>query len=555
MISASHLTLRFGKKVLFDDVTVKFKPGYCYGIIGANGSGKSTFLKVLSGQIQPDEGKIDLDRGVKMGMLKQDQYAYDDFKIIDTVLMGREDLWKIQKERDALYDKKELTDAEGHRLAALEVEFSDKNGYAVTAGAGEFLENLGIESFKHEWQMKQLAGGWKLRVLLAQVLYASPDLLMLDEPTNHLDIKSIKWLENYLNAYEGTILVVSHDRHFLNNICTHMADVDRQKITIYTGNYDLYNAASQQVQELKMAENERKEKRISELKAFIARFSANASKSAQATSRARLLDKIELDEIIPSSRQYPKLSFKPKDPLGKDVMEVRSISKAYGDLKVLKKMSFMVGNGEKVAILGPNGYGKTTLLKCLIGAYNPEDGSGNYIHKWGHPCDEGEVRWGKSVVLSYMPQDAKEELGEEITAVEWLKQFAPMQDTQFLRGILGRMLFTGEEQDKKITVLSGGECQRLMLSRMMMMGGNVLLLDEPTNHMDLESIESLSNSLVEYPGTVIFTTHDQDLIDKAATRVIELKGNGEWSDFPGNYHDYQEWLERESKKGKKGGKK
>jgi ATPase subunit of ABC transporter with duplicated ATPase domains len=347
MISASHLTLRFGKKVLFDDVTVKFKPGYCYGIIGANGSGKSTFLKVLAGQIQPDEGKIDLDRGVKMGMLKQDQYAYDEFKIIDTVLMGREDLWKIQQERDALYDKGELTDAEGHRLAALEVEFSDKNGYAVTAGAGEFLENLGIESTKHEWQMKQLAGGWKLRVLLAQVLYASPDLLMLDEPTNHLDIKSIKWLENYLNAYEGTILVVSHDRHFLNNICTHMADVDRQKIIIYTGNYDLYNAASQQVQELKMAENERKEKRISELKAFIARFSANASKSAQATSRARLLDKIELDEIIPSSRQYPKLSFKPRDPLGKDVMEVRSISKAYGDLKVLKKMSFMVGQRRK----------------------------------------------------------------------------------------------------------------------------------------------------------------------------------------------------------------
>jgi ATPase subunit of ABC transporter with duplicated ATPase domains len=312
MISVSHLTLRFGRKVLFDDVTLKFKPGYCYGIIGANGSGKSTFLKVLSGQLQADEGKIDLDRGVKMGMLKQDQYAYDDLKIIDTVLMGREDLWKIQQERDALYDKGTLTDEEGHRLADLETDFNDKNGYAVTAGAGEFLENLGIESAKHEWQMKQLAGGWKLRVLLAQILYASPDLLLLDEPTNHLDIKSIKWLENYLNAYEGTILVVSHDRHFLNNICTHMADVDRQKITIYAGNYDFFKAASEQAHEAKMAENERKEKRISELKTFIARFSANASKSAQATSRAKLLDKIELDEIIPSSRQYPNWLSSPR---------------------------------------------------------------------------------------------------------------------------------------------------------------------------------------------------------------------------------------------------
>jgi ATPase subunit of ABC transporter with duplicated ATPase domains len=555
MISVSHLTLRFGRKVLFDDVTLKFKPGYCYGIIGANGSGKSTFLKVLSGQLQADEGKIDLDRGVKMGMLKQDQYAYDDLKIIDTVLMGREDLWKIQQERDALYDKGTLTDEEGHRLADLETDFNDKNGYAVTAGAGEFLENLGIESAKHEWQMKQLAGGWKLRVLLAQILYASPDLLLLDEPTNHLDIKSIKWLENYLNAYEGTILVVSHDRHFLNNICTHMADVDRQKITIYAGNYDFFKAASEQAHEAKMAENERKEKRISELKTFIARFSANASKSAQATSRAKLLDKIELDEIIPSSRQYPKLAFKSKDPLGKDVMEVRSISKGYGDLKVLKKMSFMVGGGEKIAILGPNGYGKTTLLKSLIGTYAPEDGRGRFIQPFGHPLDEGEVKWGKSVTLSYMPQDAKEELNEDITAVEWLKQFAPMQETQFLRGILGRMLFTGEEQDKKVTVLSGGECQRLMLSRMMMMGGNVLLLDEPTNHMDLESIESLSKALVEFPDTVVFTTHDQDLIDKVATRIIELKGDGQWVDFPGNYSDYQAWQEREAKASKKGGRK
>jgi ATPase subunit of ABC transporter with duplicated ATPase domains len=555
MISVSNLTLRFGKKVLFDDVTLKFKPGYCYGIIGANGSGKSTLLKILSGSLAPDEGKVDLDRGVKMGMLKQDQYAYDEFKVLDTVLMGREDLWKIQRERDALYDKGTLTDAEGHRLADLENEFNDKNGYAVTAGAAEFLENLGIESSKHEWQMKQLAGGWKLRVLLAQVLYASPDLLLLDEPTNHLDIRSIRWLEDHLNAYEGTILVVSHDRHFLNNICTHMADVDRQKITAYTGNYDLFKHASDQVLEARMAENERKEKRISELKVFIARFSANASKSAQATSRARLLEKIELEEIIPSSRQYPKLLFKAKDPLGKDVLDVKSISKSYGDLKVLKKRTLLVGQDEKIAILGANGLGKTTLLRCLIGAYVPEDGRGKFIQRFGQGCDEGSVKWGQSVTLSYMPQDAKEELNEEITAVEWLKQFAPMQETQFLRGILGRMLFTGEEQDKKITVLSGGECQRLMLSRMMMMGGNVLVLDEPTNHMDLESIESLSKALSEFSGTVIFTGHDQDLIGSVANRIIELKPDGTWNDFPGNYADYQEWQERESKKGKKPGKK
>ncbi len=555
MISVSNLTLRFGKKALFDDVTLKFKPGYCYGIIGANGSGKSTFLKVLSGQMAADEGKIDLDRGVKMGMLKQDQYAYDEMKIIDTVLMGREDLWKLQEERDRLYAKANLTDAEGHKIAELEDEFAAKNGYAITAGAGEFLENLGIESSKHEWQMKQLAGGWKLRVLLAQILYASPDLMLLDEPTNHLDIRSIKWLEDYLNAFEGTILVVSHDRHFLNNICTHMADVDRQKITIYPGNYDYFKMASDQVLGARLAENERKEKRIGELKAFIARFSANASKSAQATSRARLLEKIELEEIVPSSRMYPKLAFKAKDPLGKDVLEVRSISKSYGDLKVIKRMSFLVGQGERVAILGPNGFGKTTLLKSLIGAYNPEGGKGEYIRKWGHPIDEGEIKWGKSVRLSYMPQDAKEELQEEMSGAEWLKQFAPYEDIQFIRGILGRMLFTGEEQDKKVTVLSGGECQRLMLSRMMMMGGNTLLLDEPTNHMDLESIESLSNALAEYPGTVLFTTHDQDLIDKVATRIVELKADGEWNDFPGTFKDYQEWQEREVKKGKKSGKK
>lgn len=547
MISAKDITLRFGKKTLFDHVTVKFNPGYCYGLIGANGAGKSTFMKILAGQIKPDEGEIAVDKGVKVAMLKQDQYAYDEYSVLDTVLMGREDLWKIQQEKDALYAKHDMTHDEGLRAAELEAQFGDMDGYTIAAAAGELLEGLGIETEKHDMKMKQLTGGWKVRVLLAQVLYAKPDVLLLDEPTNNLDIRTIDWLEEYLNGYEGTIIVISHDRHFLNHICTHIADVDREKVTVYSGNYDFFMMASKQTLDTKMTENARKEKQIAELKAFVARFSANASKSAQATSRARLLEKIELETIIQSSRQYPRLFFKEKQGAGKDILNVKSISKAYGKLKVLTKISFIVGNGDKMAIIGPNGIGKTTLIKCLVGSYHAE---GYDLSQWGVKPEEGSVAWGSTVRLSSMPQDVKEELTTDMTALQWLRQFAPLEEGQVIRGMLGRMLFTGEEQDKSVKVLSGGECQRMVLSRLMLEGANVLLMDEPTNHMDLESIESLSTSLGEYSGTVIFSSHDQDLIGKVANRILELKSDGTFVDFKGSFAEYEEWSAAEAKKAK-----
>jgi ATPase subunit of ABC transporter with duplicated ATPase domains len=554
MISAKDVTLRFGKKTLFDHVTVKFNPGYCYGLIGANGAGKSTFMKILAGQIKPDEGEVAVDRGVRVAMLKQDQYAFDEYTVLDTVLMGREDLWKIQQEKDALYAKAEMTHEEGIRAAELESHFGDLDGYALTAGAGELLEGLGVETAKHDWRMKQLTGGWKVRVLLAQVLYAKPDVLLLDEPTNNLDIRTIDWLEDYLNTYDGTILVISHDRHFLNHICTHIADVDREKVTVYSGNYDFFAQASKQALDSKLSENARKEKQIAELKAFVARFSANASKSAQATSRARLLEKIELEQIIPSTRQYPRLFFKEKQPAGKDILNVKSISKSYGSLKVLKKVSFIVGNGDKIAVIGPNGVGKTTLLKCLVGAYQAGEGGTPALAQWGLKTDEGQAAWGSTVRLSSMPQDVKEELVRDMTALEWLRQFAPLEEGQVIRGMLGRMLFTGEEQDKNVKVLSGGECQRMVLSRLMLEGGNVLILDEPTNHMDLESIESLSTALSEFTGTVVFSSHDQDLIGKVANRILELKPDGTYTDFKGSYAEYEDWTAAEAKKAKEAAK-
>ncbi len=548
MISCSNVTLRFGKKTLFEGVTLKFKPGYCYGLIGANGAGKSTFLKILAGEIKPDEGEIALDKGVKMGMLKQDHYAYDAHTVLDTVLMGREDLYRVQKDKDALYAKPDMTEADGHRAADLEAEFMEMDGYTVTAAAGELLEGLGVETSKHDWKMSQLTGGWKLRVLLAQILYAKPDLLLLDEPTNHLDIRGIRWLEEYLDAYEGTIILVSHDRHFLNRICTHMVDIDRQRATIYTGNYDFFAQASQQALDAKLSENARKEKRISELKEFIARFSANASKSAQATSRSKLLDKIELEEIVPSSRQYPRLALKPKDELGKDVVRVEGLSKSFGELEVLKGLDLTLVNGDKLAVVGPNGVGKTTLLRCLLGAYENDGGA---LAAQNLKADSGAVKWGVSVRLNSMPQDTKEELTQELSMVDWLKQFAPLEEIQVIRALLGRMLFSGEQQEKSVKVLSGGECQRLILARMMLLGGNVLLLDEPSNHMDLESIESLAKSLAEFGGSVIFTSHDQDLISRAANRILELRPDGTCLDFKGGYAEFLEAQEQQAKAAKK----
>jgi ATPase subunit of ABC transporter with duplicated ATPase domains len=552
VIAANNLTLRFGKKILFEDVNIKFKPGYVYGIIGANGSGKSTFLKVLTGEIKPTEGQVSLDGGVQMGSLRQDHYEFDEYSVIDTVLMGNKELYGVMKEKDALYAKPEMTEKEGERAADLEIKFGEMDGYSAESTAGELLEGLGLPSAEHGKLMKQLTGGWKLRVLLAQILFAKPQLLLLDEPTNHLDIASINWLEQYLNEHDGTIILVSHDRHFLNNICTHMVDIDRQKITIYTGNYDYFTAVSTANLGAKMNENARREARAAELKTFIARFSANASKSKQATGRYKMLDKLEeeMEEILPSSRQYPRFLMKPRKELGKDLVDVQGLNKAFDGNVVLKDISFTLSGGEKLAVIGPNGVGKPTLLRCLLDAFKGED-KGDLAGR-GIKADSGKVEWGKSVLLSYMPQDTKEELVEDLDMVMWLKGWGPNEDMQTIRGYLGRMLFSGELQEKSVKVLSGGECQRLFLARMMLLGGNTLILDEPSNHMDLESIESLSKALEEFPGAVIVTSHDQDLIAKVATRILELRPDGSWWDFKGRYQDYQVALEAEKRKSRKG---
>jgi ATPase subunit of ABC transporter with duplicated ATPase domains len=552
VIACSNLTLRFGKKVLFEDVTLKFKPGYVYGIIGANGAGKSTFLKILTGELKPTEGQVSLDSGVKMGWLRQDHYAFDESSVLNTVLMGNKELYDVMKEKDDLYAKGDMTEKEGERAADLEIKFGEMDGYTAESTAGELLEGLGLPSEDHGKLMKQLTGGWKLRVLLAQILFAKPDLLLLDEPTNHLDIASINWLEQYLGEHDGTIILVSHDRHFLNNICTHMVDIDRQKATIYTGNYDFFTQASQASVDAKLNDNARRENRAAELKTFIARFSANASKSKQATSRFKMLDKLasEMETVLPSSRQYPRFLLKPKKELGKDLVEVEGLSKGFDGKSVLNNISFMLSGKEKLAVIGPNGVGKTTLLRCLLGAYQGED-KGDLVGR-ELKADVGKIAWGKSVFINYMPQDTKEELTEDRDMVTWLKTWGPNEENQTIRGFLGRMLFSGEQQEKSIKVLSGGECQRLFLARMMLLGGNTLILDEPSNHMDLEAIESLSKALEEFPGSVLFTSHDQDMIAKVATRILELRPDGSWWDFKGPYNEYLSVLEQQKKAGKKG---
>ena len=549
MISVSGLSLRFGKKVLFDSVTLKFRPGLVYGMVGANGAGKTTFLKILSGEIKPSEGQVVLDPGVKMGMLRQDHYTFDNQTVIDTVLMGNQELHQIEKEKDALYAKPEMTEKEAERAADLEIRFGELDGYSSASRAGELLAGLNIETESHNKLMKELTGGWKVRVLLAQILYAKPDLLLLDEPTNALDIASINWLEEYLNDYEGTIIMVSHDRHFLNRTCTSMVDIDRQKITFYPGNYDFFVAASQAAVGAQESENAQKERRAAQLKDFIARFSANASKSKQATSRYKMLEKLEVTEIVPSSRQYPRFLLKPKAELGKDLVEVIGLNQSYGELKVLTDMNFALANGDKCAVLGPNGVGKTTLLRTLISAYQNEDN--NEVAPKGLAPQSGKINWGKSARVNYMPQDTKEELTQDMSMVTWLRQWGPNLEEQAIRGFLGRMLFSGEQQDKSVKVLSGGECQRLFLARIMLVGGNVLVLDEPSNHMDLESIESLGKALEEFTGGVIVTSHDQDLIERFANRVLELRSDGSWLDFKGSYAEYQVAAEEYKKKMKK----
>ncbi len=526
MISVSNLTVRYGKKTLFEDVSAKFKQGERYGLIGANGSGKSTFLKILAGMEQASTGNVTIDKGMRLGYLKQDHYEYESETILNTVLRGHTELWTLSQERDRLYALPEMTEEEGMKVSEIEEKFADLGGYESESIAAELLEGLGIPSNLHNEVMSSITGGFKLRVLLAQVLYQKPEILLLDEPTNHLDIKTINWLENFLTDHEGVLIVISHDRHFINSISTNIADLDYNTIRIYPGNYDDYMTASTMAREQQVNENKRAKEKIADLQDFVNRFSANASKAKQATSRAKLIDKIKssMVEVRPSSRVSPYIRFKMAKPLGKDVILAKNISKSYGDLKVIEDVSIAINKGEKVAIIGTNGVGKTTLLKCLMKQIEPNSGT---------------VEWGMSVSASYFPQDHKDAITvDKPTLIDWLYQFAPPDtDTTVLRGLLGRMLFSGDMALKGTSVLSGGEKSRLIIAKMIMAEDNVLALDEPTNHLDLESIEALNYALSIYEGTVIFVSHDREFVSSLATRIIEVTPNSVL-DFNGTYDEY-----------------
>ncbi|HAM80787.1 ABC-F family ATP-binding cassette domain-containing protein [Ornithinibacillus bavariensis] len=513
MITVTNVSLRYGDKKLFEDVNLKFTPGNCYGVIGANGAGKSTFLKILSGEIEPQTGNVSLSPGERLAVLKQDHFAYEAFPVLETVLMGHDRLYAVKQEKDQIYMKADFTEEDGMRAAELEGEFAEMNGWEAESDAAILLKGLGIEEELHTKLMSELTGDEKVKVLLAQALFGNPDILLLDEPTNGLDIQAIQWLEEFLINFENTVIVVSHDRHFLNKVCTHIADVDYGKIQIYIGNYDFWYESSQLASKMAQEANKKKEEKIKELQAFIARFSANASKSRQATSRKKLLENITLDDIKPSSRKYPYIAFTPEREIGNDLLRVEGLSKTIGGEKVLDNVSFIMNKDDKIAFVGKNDIAKTTLFKILMGEMEP---------------DSGSFKWGITTSQSYFPKDNSEffENGN-LTLVDWLRQFSPEDETEtFLRGFLGRMLFSGEEALKKANVLSGGEKVRCMLSKMMLSNANVLLLDEPTNHLDLESIQSLNNGLIKFKGSILFTSHDHQFIDSIANRLIEITPNG-----------------------------
>ncbi|AIW41579.1 MULTISPECIES: ABC-F family ATP-binding cassette domain-containing protein [Paenibacillus] len=527
MISTSGVTLRYGKRPLFEDVNIKFTPGNCYGLIGANGAGKSTFLKILSGEIEANSGEVHMTPGERMAVLKQNHYEYDEFPVLETVIMGHTRLYEIMKEKDALYAKTEFTEADGLRAGELEGEFAELNGWDAEPDAASLLIGLGIPRDLHDKNMSELSGNDKVRVLLAQALFGRPNNLLLDEPTNHLDLESIQWLENFLMDYEGTVIVVSHDRHFLNKVCTHIADIDFGKIQMYVGNYDFWYESSQLALALTRDANKKKEEKIKELQAFIQRFSANASKSKQATSRKKQLDKITLDDIRPSNRKYPFLNFKPEREAGKQLLTVDRLSKTVEGEQVLNEFSLVVNKGDKIAFVGPNGMPKSTLFQVLM----------NEIE-----ADSGEFSWGITTSQAYFPKDNSTYFeGVDMNLVEWLRQYSKDQDETFLRGFLGRMLFSGEEALKKASVLSGGEKVRCMLAKMMLNGANVLLLEEPTNHLDLESITALNNGLIDFDGTILFTSHDHQFIQTIANRIVEITPNG----VIDRTMSYDEYLENE----------
>ena len=523
MISANNITLRVGKKALFEDVNIKFTEGNCYGLIGANGAGKSTFLKILSGQLEPTNGDVVITPGQRLSFLQQDHFKYDAYTVLDTVIMGNKRLYEIMKEKDAIYAKADFTDEDGIRASELEGEFAEMNGWEAESDAATLLNGLGIETDLHYSQMADLTGSQKVKVLLAQALFGNPDILLLDEPTNHLDLPAIEWLEEFLINFDNTVIVVSHDRYFLNKVCTHTADIDYGKIQLYAGNYDFWFESSQLLIKQMKEANKKKEEKIKELQEFISRFSANASKSKQATSRKRALEKIQLDDMRPSSRKYPYIDFRPNREIGNEVLMVENLSKTIDGVKVLDNISFTLGHDDKVAFVGANEQAITTLFKILVGEMEP---------------DEGTYKWGVTTSQAYFPKDFGGEFDNDYNITEWLTQYSEEKDVTYVRGFLGRMLFAGDDGVKKVKVLSGGEKVRCLLSKMMISGANILILDEPTNHLDMESITALNNGLIKFPGVILFTSHDHQFVQTTANRIMEILPNGTMIDKITTYDEY-----------------
>ena len=523
MISANNITLRVGKKALFEDVNIKFTEGNCYGLIGANGAGKSTFLKILSGQLEPTNGDIVITPGQRLSFLQQDHFKYDSFNVLDTVIMGNARLYEIMKEKESIYAKEDFTDEDGIRASELEGEFAEMNGWEAESDAATLLNGLGIESELHYTQMADLTGSQKVKVLLAQALFGNPDILLLDEPTNHLDLPAIEWLEEFLINFDNTVIVVSHDRYFLNKVCTHTADIDYGKIQLYAGNYDFWFESSQLLIKQMKEANKKKEEKIKELQEFISRFSANASKSKQATSRKRALEKIQLDDMRPSSRKYPYIDFRPNREIGNEVLMVENLSKTIDGVKVLDNISFTLGHDDKVAFVGANEQAITTFFRILVGELEP---------------DEGSYKWGVTTSQAYFPKDNTQEFDNDLTITDWLTQYSEIKDATYVRGFLGRMLFPGEDGVKKVRVLSGGEKVRCLLSKMMISGANILILDEPTNHLDMESITALNNGLIKFPGVILFTSHDHQFVQTTANRIMEILPDGKLIDKITTYDEY-----------------
>ena len=523
MISANNITLRVGKKALFEDVNIKFTEGNCYGLIGANGAGKSTFLKILSGQLEPTKGEIAITPGQRLSFLQQDHFKYDSYPVLDTVIMGNARLYEIMKEKEAIYAKEDFTDEDGIRASELEGEFAEMNGWEAESDAATLLNGLGIETDLHYMQMSELTGSQKVKVLLAQALFGNPDILLLDEPTNHLDLPAIEWLEEFLINFDNTIIVVSHDRYFLNKVCTHTADIDYGKIQLYAGNYDFWFESSQLLIKQMKEANKKKEEKIKELQEFISRFSANASKSRQATSRKRALEKIQLDEMRPSSRKYPYIDFRPNREIGNEVLMVENLSKTIDGVKVLDNISFTLGHNDKVAFVGANEQAITTFFRILMGELEP---------------DEGNYKWGVTTSQAYFPKDNTQEFDNDLTITDWLTQYSEIKDATYVRGFLGRMLFPGEDGVKKVRVLSGGEKVRCLLSKMMISDSRALRLDEPTNHLDMESITALNNGLIKFPGVILFTSHDHQFVQTTANRIMEILPDGKLIDKITTYDEY-----------------